>query len=126
MKRRERWIFYAPRSGEVHVSKGNNWLARFLVRREAGRYSLILMVDYGAEMPLWGRDAEHVDDLDPVLIGRLEAWQSDFGNNFHYEQGWSSPEVRDRWAAEAVELEADLRAAIPSVKLKVDLWPLEK
>jgi hypothetical protein len=83
------------------------------------------MPEYGAEMPLWGRDAERVD-LDPSLSERLGAWQSDFDPNFRVDKGWKSVEVRDRWAEQGVQLEADLREAIPGVKLKVDLWPLEK
>jgi hypothetical protein len=118
VERREQWVAFAPGSGEVHVSEGDDELAQ-----DAGQHDLLLMVDYSAEMPLWGRVAKQVE-LDPALVNRLAAWQREFDNDFQYEKGWRSADARDRWAAEAVELEAQLRAALPGVKLKVDLWPL--
>ena len=123
VERRGQWIAFAPGTGDVHVSKGDVSKGDDQLAQDAGQYRLTLTVDYSAEMPLWGRDAHRVV-LEPMLLERLRAWQSDFDHNFHYEQGWLSREARERWATEAVKLEADLRDALPGVELKVDLWPL--
>ncbi|MBO3746031.1 hypothetical protein J5X84_08140 [Streptosporangiaceae bacterium NEAU-GS5] len=84
-----------------------------------------LMPDYSASLPLWGAWQEA--EFSPELLDRLSAWQEDFDANFHWETGWRSVEARDRWAAQAAELEAELRAELGGARatLTVDLWPLE-
>jgi hypothetical protein len=69
------------------------------------------------------------DDTDALvpedLLAKLIRWQSEFSENYHYETGWKSTEVRDRWAAEAIPLGAELRKALNGkADLVVDLWPL--
>jgi hypothetical protein len=81
--------------------------------------------EYGVEVPLFPQ-SDDTDALVPRdLLARLIRWQSEFDQNYHYEKGWKSGEVRDRWAAEAVPLEAELRVALGGkADLVVNLWPL--
>jgi hypothetical protein len=83
------------------------------------------MPEYGVDVPLFPR-SDFTDALVPEdLLAELMRWQSEFDENFHYEKGWQSTEVRDRWAAEAVPLEDALREALKGkADLVVDLWPL--
>jgi hypothetical protein len=83
------------------------------------------MPEYGVDVPLFPQ-SDDTDALVPEdLLAKLMRWQSEFDKNFHYEMGWKSTEVRDRWAAEAVPLEAELREALKGkADLVVDLWPL--
>jgi len=62
----------------------------------------------------------------PELLDRLVAWQEEFEAGFHWETGWRSSEMRDRWASQAGELAADVRAELCTrAELTVRLWPLE-
>jgi hypothetical protein len=83
------------------------------------------MPEYSADVPLFPR-SDDTDALVPEdLLAKLMRWQSEFDENFHWEKGWKSTEVRDRWAAEAVPLENALREALKGkADLVVDLWPL--
>jgi hypothetical protein len=86
---------------------------------------LRLSPDYSAPSPLWP-SSDDTDALVPSeLLERLVAWQKAFDRNFHWEKGWQSEQARDEWAATAIELEAELRAALRGkAELEVDLWPL--
>jgi hypothetical protein len=46
------------------------------------------------------------------LLDRLAAWQEEFDAYFHWETGWRSAEIRDRWARQAVELASDVRSEL--------------
>ena len=37
----------------------------------------------------------------PRLLDRLAAWQQEFDDNFRWDTGWRSTEIRDHWAGEA-------------------------
>jgi hypothetical protein len=84
-----------------------------------------LMPEYGTDIPLFPR-SDFTDVLVPEeLMGKLMRWQEVFLENFYWEKGWRSREVRDRWAADAVPLEAELRNTLAGkADLVVDLWPL--
>ena len=92
-----------------------------------------LAPDYSAELPLWGDDGYGSGELawqqtqfSPELLDRLVAWQQEFDANFHWEKGWRSAEIRDRWASQAEELAADVRAELGTrAELTVRLWPLQ-
>jgi hypothetical protein len=92
-----------------------------------------LSPEYSAELPLWGDDgygsgmiAWQDTKFSPELLDRLAAWQQDFDANFHWEKGWRSVEIRDRWASQAEELAADVRAELGTrAELTVRLWPLQ-
>ncbi|HKA98275.1 MAG TPA: hypothetical protein VKD66_18580 [Streptosporangiaceae bacterium] len=59
------------------------------------------------------------------LLDRLAAWQREFDDNFHWDRGWRSAQIRDRWASQAEELAADVRAELGTrAELTVRLWPL--
>jgi hypothetical protein len=61
----------------------------------------------------------------PQLLDRLAAWQEEFDDNFHWDAGWRSAEIRDHWARQAEELAADVRAELGGRgELTVRLWPL--
>jgi len=63
----------------------------------------------------------------PRKNAKLISWQADFDANFHWETGWRSEQAKARWAAKAVVLEAELRAALAGkVEVAVNLWPLKK
>jgi hypothetical protein len=90
-----------------------------------------LSPDYGADLPLWGEGFGNIawqfTKLPPQLLDRLAAWQQDFDNNYHYQAGWRSAAIRDRWAHQATELAAGLRAALGArAELTVDLWPIHE
>jgi hypothetical protein len=84
-----------------------------------------LMPGYSVDVPLFPR-SDFTDALVPGdLLAKLIRWQKEFDHNYHWETGWRSTEVRDRWAGEAVPLEASLRDALRGkADLVVDLWPL--
>jgi hypothetical protein len=87
--------------------------------------------DYGADLPLWGEGFGNIawqfTKFQPELLDRLAVWQRDFDDNYHYETGWRSAAIRDRWAHQAIELAADLRAALGTRgELAVDLWPIDE
>jgi hypothetical protein len=88
-----------------------------------------LSPDYSAPLPLWGGGFGNIDwrftKFPPELLDRLAAWQHDFDDNYHYQTGWRSAAIRDRWAHHAQRLATDLRAALGArAELVVDLWPL--
>lgn len=91
---------------------------------------IVLMPDYGAELPLWadrwGNIDWHFTRFSRELLDRLAAWQQEFDDNFHpWESGWRSASVRDRWAREADDLATAVSAELGTrSKLVVDLWPL--
>jgi hypothetical protein len=90
-----------------------------------------LAPDYSAELPLWGCDGSGMmawqdTKFSPGLLDRLAAWQQEFDAGFHWEKGWRSAEIRDRWASQAEELTADVRTELGTrAKLTVRLWPLQ-
>lgn len=94
---------------------------------------LELTPDYSAELPLWGDDgygygmiAWQQTKFSPELLDRLVAWQQEFDVSFHWEKGWRSAEIRDRWASQAEDLAADVRAELGTrAELTVRLWPLQ-
>ena len=84
-----------------------------------------------AALPLWGEGFGHIawqfTKFPPELRDRLAAWQQEFDDNYHYQTGWRSAAIRDRWAHQAKHLAADLRAALGSrAELAVDLWPIDE
>jgi hypothetical protein len=82
-----------------------------------------LMPDYSAPVPLWG-DWQRLG-LPELLLRRLVRWQQDFDRSFHCDHGWASGAARDRWARNAVTLEASLQQAVGDrAEITVDLWPL--
>jgi len=94
---------------------------------------IVLTLEYGAELPLWGGEPDsifgnidwHFTKFSPELLDRLAAWQLVFDENYDYETGWRSDAVQDRWAHDANDLVADLRAALGTrAELVVKLWPL--
>ena len=84
--------------------------------------------EYSADLPLWGECgaiAWQRTKFSPQLLDRLAAWQQDFDDNFHWDKGWRSAETRDRWARQAEELAASVRAELGNrARLTVRLWPL--
>ena len=61
----------------------------------------------------------------PQLLDRLATWQQEFDANFRWNRGWRSAEIRDRWASQAEQLAADVRAELGDrAELAVRLWPL--
>lgn len=89
-----------------------------------------LSPDYSAPLPLWGEGFGcipwQVTKFPPQLLDRLAAWQEDFDDNHHYQTGWRSAAIRDRWAHQARELAADVRGALGTrAELIVDLWPVD-
>jgi len=90
-----------------------------------------LAPDYGAELPLWGQGFGNIawqfTKFSPGLLDRLAAWQQDFDDSFHWDSGWRSTRIRDRWAGQAAGLAADVRAELGArAELTVRLWPLER
>jgi len=90
-----------------------------------------LSPDYGADLPLWGAGFGNIawqfTKFPPELLDRLAAWQRDFDDNFHYEAGWRSAAIRDRWAHQVIGLAADVQAALGTrAELAVDLWPIDE
>jgi hypothetical protein len=92
--------------------------------------SIVLSPDYGAELPLWadgfGNVSWQFTKFSPDLLDRLAVWQQAFDAGFHWETGWLTTELRDRWASEAEGLAAAVRAELGTrAVLVVDLWPLD-
>ena len=86
--------------------------------------TITLMPEYGVEVPLWPQEDETVALMSVALAAKLMAWQDLFATNFG-QSGWRSEEVRDRWAHQAVALEAELRDEVSGrFEVEVDLWPL--
>lgn len=88
-----------------------------------------LSPDYSAELPLWGAGfgnlAWQYTKFSPQLLDRLAAWQQEFDDNFRWDTGWRTTEIRDRWAGQAAKLAADVRAELGTrAELTVRLWPL--
>ncbi len=92
---------------------------------------ILLAPDYMAELPPWGEGFGNIDwrftKFPPELLDRLAAWQREFDDNSHpWESGWRSAAIRDRWAHQAEDLAADVRAALSiRAELVVDLWPVK-
>lgn len=89
-----------------------------------------LAPDYTSELPLFGEGFGNIawqfTKFSPRLLDRLAAWQQEFDANFHWDKGWRSAEIRDRWASQAEELAADVRTELGTrAKLTVRLWPLQ-
>lgn len=87
--------------------------------------SIVLSPDYSAPSPLWP-SSDATDALVPSeLLERLTRWQRDFDSNYRWDTGWQSEAAKARWAAQAADLEADVRVALSGkAELTVDLWPL--
>jgi hypothetical protein len=87
-----------------------------------------LAPDYNADLPLWGDEgniAWQQTKFSPQLLDRLAAWQQEFDDNCHWDKGWRSAEIGDRWARQAVQLAADVRAELGiRAELTVPLWLL--
>jgi hypothetical protein len=86
-----------------------------------------LAPDYHAKLPLGGEGelAWQRTKFSPRLLDRLAAWQEEFDSNFHWQRGWRSQDMRDRWANEAQDLARDVRTELGTrAELFVDLWPL--
>jgi len=88
-----------------------------------------LSPDYGADLPLWGKGFGNIawqyTRFSPGLLDRLAAWQREFDDNFHWDNGWRSTQIRDHWAGQAERLAADVRAELGDrAELIVRLWPL--
>jgi hypothetical protein len=90
---------------------------------------ITLAPDYGAELPLWrngfGNIAWQYTKFSPGLLDRLAAWQQEFDACCHWDRGWESDEIRDRWAGRAEDLAADVRAELGMrARLVVKPWGL--
>ncbi len=86
--------------------------------------TITLMPDYGVDVPLWPQEEETDALASEGLVAKLMAWQELFASNFG-PSGWSSEGVKDRWAEQAVALEAELREEVAGrVGVEVDLWPV--
>ena len=93
---------------------------------DSGAVVVELSPDYMAPSPLWPQSDSTYALVPEPLMARLIAWQKDFDDNFHWEDGWSSDAAKARWAEIAIELEAELRKALAEkAELIVRLWPLE-
>jgi hypothetical protein len=93
-----------------------------------GRLAIRLAPEYGATTPLWPQtDGDAVNRfVPPELLERLIRWQALFEDNFDWESGWRSDRAKEQWAAEAIEMEHQVREALNGrVDLIVDLWPLD-
>lgn len=89
---------------------------------------VVLSPDYSAKLPLWGDGqlAWQRTKFSPQLLDRLAAWQEQFDSNFHWDNGWNSEDTRQRWATEADQLAAAIRAELAGrAELVLDLWPLQ-
>jgi hypothetical protein len=108
-----------PESDDIQTYATHDWFP------DGDPVVIRFMPEYSVEVPLFPQ-SDDTDALIPEdLLAKLIRWQSEFDENFHYEKGWKSTEVRDRWAAEAVPLEAALRETLKGkADLVVDLWPL--
>jgi hypothetical protein len=77
---------------------------------------ITLAPDYGAQLPLWGDGFGNIawqhTKFSPALLDRLAAWQHEFDTHHHWDRGWDSGEIRDRWASQAEDLAADVRAEL--------------
>ena len=93
---------------------------------------IVLAPDYMADLPLSGQGFGNIDwrftKFPPELLDRLAAWQREFDDNFYpWESGWRSAAIRDRWAHQATDLAAEVRAALGArAELIVDLWPVDE
>jgi hypothetical protein len=86
--------------------------------------TITLMPEYGVEVPLWPQEDETDALVSEGLVAKLTAWQDLFATNFG-QSGWRSEEIKDRWAKQAVALEAELRDEVAGrVEVEVDLWPV--
>ena len=90
-----------------------------------------LFPDYSAPLPLWGKGFGsipwQVTKFPPQLLDRLAGWQKDFDDNYHYQTGWRSAAIRDRWADQGRALAADVRAALGTrAELTIGLWPIDE
>jgi hypothetical protein len=112
------WWAFAPLTGESRYFPGGD-----AEQLELGLASVKLMPEYSVHVPLWGEWQGL--GLSAALRRQLARWQNDFDASFHWETGWRSPVARERWAAEAVEVEAELRREVGDrAVVTVDLWPL--
>jgi len=77
---------------------------------------ITLAPDYGAELPLWGEGFGNIawqcTKFSPELLDRLAAWQREFDVHHHWDRGWESDEIRDRWTSEAAGLAVDVRTEL--------------
>jgi hypothetical protein len=80
---------------------------------------VILAPDYqagnDAGLPLWGEEGQiswRDTKFTPELLDRLHTWQEELEENYRWNSGWSSEHVRARWAAEAGDLAAEVRAEL--------------
>lgn len=89
-----------------------------------------LAPDYSADLPLWGCDGSGIINwrktkFSPELLDRLAAWQREFDDNYHWDTGWRSTEIRDHWTSQVRDLAEDVRAQLGTrAELVVRLWPL--
>ena len=117
------WVAYNPPIGmmQAHQVEEPELRARPL----GTPATVTLMPEYSVGVPLWPL-GDSTDALVPEgLLVKLMSWQADFVANFRWETGWRSQAAKERWAAAAVPLEAELREALAGkAEVKVDLWPL--
>ena len=90
---------------------------------------ITLAPDYGAELPLWGNGFGNIawqyTRFSRGLLDRLAAWQEEFDARCHWDRGWDSDEIRDRWASQAEDLAADVRTELGTrARLVVKPWGL--
>ena len=117
-----KWVGHAPNSGEYifgYTGDGS--------RSPRGPVTHVrLSPDYGAPSPLWPNSVEIEELVSSGLLEQLMEWQLAFEQHFDDENGWTSPEVKARWADQAVVLERELRLEFgPDVEIEVELWPIE-
>ncbi len=107
------------------IPGGHEYMAAESDRRQTEPPTVELSPEFGVEIPLWPQDGETHALIPAALLERLITWQRSFRANFNPHSGWTSLTINTQWAEEALELEADLRAAFEGrFRVEVDLWPL--
>ena len=67
---------------------------------------VILEPDYGAELPLTSEEGMLGWQQTCSPRNSWTSWQEAFESGFHFDTGWRSRQLRDKWATQASELEA--------------------
>lgn len=82
-------------------------------RRTGGIPTLELRPEIGCLVPVWSISGGPLIDLHSIGIPKtleveLKSWLRTWEDNFHYDVGWSSPDVQLKWILVGEELYARL------------------